>query len=145
MDDLTPARYLGAVCSKHPELKGLRQRCNRTCTACLKEKTRKHQKTEGHLAYRREYTKRPEQASKRSVLHRAREQYISRLAAKDYGAADQERMRKVYELASAYRLLGIDCHVDHIVPLKGKNVCGLHVCVNLQVLEAKANLQKGNR
>jgi hypothetical protein len=145
MDELTPARYLGTVCSKHPELNGLRQRCNRTCTACLKEKTRKHQKTEGHLAYRREYTKRPEQASKRSMLHRSREQHISRNASKDYGPEDQTRMRRVYELASAYRLLGIDCHVDHIVPLKGDNVCGLHVGVNLQVLEAKANLQKGNK
>jgi 5-methylcytosine-specific restriction endonuclease McrA len=59
---------------------------------------------------------------------------------------DFERITNEYRLAEILRkVTNQDWHVDHIVPLQGKNVSGLHVPSNLRVVLASENIKKGNR
>lgn len=66
-----------------------------------------------------------------SIVHQATPSWLS--------TEDKLKIRNMY----------INCpkehHVDHILPLKGQNISGLHVPWNLQWLPAKVNLSKGNK
>lgn len=59
---------------------------------------------------------------------------------------DEWMIEQAYELAALRtKMLGITFEVDHILPLQGKLVSGLHTPTNLQVIPALLNRQKTNR
>lgn len=58
----------------------------------------------------------------------------------------QQKIEDFYWLANDLeKVSGQPYHVDHIIPLRGKDVCGLHVPWNLQILPEDLNCAKGNR
>lgn len=55
-------------------------------------------------------------------------------------------MRAMYARASDLtKLTGISHCVDHIYPIKGKDSCGLHIPLNLQIVPAIVNDMKRNK
>lgn len=60
--------------------------------------------------------------------------------------ADLSAIRSIYKKCKEISLLtGVLHVVDHIVPLKGRTVCGFHVESNLRIITAKENLKKFNK
>ena len=81
---------------------------------------------------------RPYQASYQS----ARRDHVDRATP---AWADHDSIVEIYRRAAELKKTdGIERHVDHIVPIRGRNVCGLHVPANLQILTAAENRRKFN-
>lgn len=59
---------------------------------------------------------------------------------------DRGALRRIYaECQQLNTRYGANLQVDHVVPIRSKLVCGLHVPANLQLMDATLNDSKGNR
>lgn len=93
------------------------------------------------LAWRRKYeSSHPEKKRQRRRTYQARKvgsmPVWANLAAIESVYVEAKRLTE---------MTGIVHHVDHIIPLAGRNVCGLHVEYNLQAIPWIDNLRKGRR
>jgi len=83
--------------------------------------------------------------NKHKINEKKRRRYAYKMQATPTWA-NKEKMQDFYFAANFLGMAtGEFHHVDHIVPLKSKYVCGLHCEANLRVLPALENLKKSNR
>ncbi len=99
---------------------------------------------EHHLAQKREY--RQANKGKINALVAARKQHIKERTPSWVGKEEMWLIKEIYDLASLRtKMTGRQWHVDHIVPLQGRLVSGLHIPENMQVIPAIINITKKNK
>lgn len=82
---------------------------------------------------------------KLSRLQIEREQKIKQACPSWVTKEDKKWMDEIYKASKQIKdQYGVDTAVDHIIPIKGKTVCGLHVPWNLRVVTRSYNSQKLN-
>ena len=109
-----------------------------------KEKILKYLNTPEMLEKRRAYGRKYYELNKLVFIEKDAARRAKKLQATTQWG--QERVSDFYQKAKELEALnpGVKYHVDHIVPLVGKNVCGLHNHFNLQILTETENKRKGN-
>lgn len=119
----------------------------RGCKALAEKSRKRYEKNKEYMRKRQsEYGKLPSAKALNAARQKKREQR-KRMATPSWLTEEHLlEMKHMYWLAGDLKAVsGQEYHVDHIVPLKGKNVCGLHVPWNLQILPADLNYRKSNR
>lgn len=93
--------------------------------------------------YWAEYGKRYRKEFKAETAEKTRRQQAARRNAVP-NWFDREKAQEIYTKAQELRNSGFDVEVDHIFPILGKTVCGLHWHGNLQILSKSKNRSKSN-
>lgn len=111
----------------------------------LERKKAEYQRNkQSRLTQKRIY--RQENKGKINALVAARKKVIKQRTPKWLTDDDKWIIRETYELAALRtKMFGFSWHVDHVIPLQGKQISGLHTPNNLRVIPGVENIRKKNK
>jgi hypothetical protein len=99
---------------------------------------------EAKQAYRNAWKDRNPLEVKASTKHR-RDKH-KQATPKWLSLEQKAEIRKIYiDAMTVSKVTKVPYVVDHIIPLRGQDVCGLHVPWNLQIMSREENLKKSNK
>ena len=97
---------------------------------------------------RKEYSKKYLENNRAKIAAKLKKRYAAKLSRTPAWLCKEDAwlIEQAYGLAQLRsQLFGFQWHVDHVIPLQGKLVSGLHVPHNLQVIPAWDNRSKSNK
>lgn len=103
------------------------------------DQTKAYRDLKENKSKRKDYKKKYDKAN-RSLCNKHAADRRSRVLGQSVGGIYEKEIKEIYKKAA---VLGL--HVDHIVPLAGKQISGLHVPWNLQLLSPEDNFRKSNK
>ena len=124
------------------------------CVTCALQATREYRKNniDKVLARRKKYRKNnPEKVKESNRIYRennrdkrnadkAKRRATKKQATPPWYDTEHKDIQSLYKKAKE-----VGSHVDHIIPLVNKLVCGLHTIANLQLLSPTENMSKSNK
>lgn len=133
------------LCNRDKEHEEFYKHCRTQCKQCYNDRQKRYyaNNREYRKAYQKGFYK--ENKEYHQLQNALRNKRVRNATPLWFDEFDLLVLTEARDLIRLWKVLGIEFHLDHIVPIKGRQVCGLHYHKNWQLLTAEENRRKSNQ